>query len=363
MRGNGSVKPQRILVVADSAIPVPPKGYGGTERVLGYLLKGLAERGYQTTLMGARGSQPPGRLVTFSDARAASKPARGLAKANFWARLVRELPRHDLLHSAARLDYVMPALRYPIPKVLKFQNPITTDQLDFIERHARGPTVLVGCGVRMIESFKTRGLWRPIHNAIEADRFQYQPFASSPPYLAFLGRLTPNKGAHTAIRVAREVGIKLVIGGNIGNADGDREYYESRIAPFIDQEHVEYIGEVDDAGKELLLGGAMALLNPIEWDEPFGNVNIEAFACGTPSIAFARGEIPVVIRHGVTGFLCRDQSEMIEAVRNIKSISRETCRREAVERFDVARMVDKFEEVYRWLWTGERVVPAHWAEP
>src|SRR5712692_6303966 len=124
--------PMRILVVADSAIPVPPVGYGGTERILSYLINGLAERGCEVTLLAARGSKSPGRLVTFSDARTRPRLVRGLVKRSFWARLSRELRRHDLVHSVARLDYVWPALRSRIPKALQFQNPISKDQVAYV---------------------------------------------------------------------------------------------------------------------------------------------------------------------------------------------------------------------------------------
>jgi glycosyltransferase involved in cell wall biosynthesis len=277
--------------------------------------------------------------------------------------LATEVRKHDLIHSVLRLDYLIPALRHRVPKVLNFHNQIDPGQIEFLRRHARGPTVFTPVGVKMMKGLPRFGVWRPIHNAIPVARYAYAPEPVTPNYLAFLGRVTPIKGAHIAIRVARTAGLRLVLAGNIGTAPGDSDYFEREVRPNIDGDQIQYVGELDDFAKGNVLRGAVALLHPIQWDDPCPLVPIESLSCGTPVIAFARGELPNLINHGVTGVLCADEAAMIRAVWEVGMVSRRACRREAEARFDVARMVDQYEEVYRWLLNGRSEVPLHWEQP
>jgi glycosyltransferase involved in cell wall biosynthesis len=206
----------------------------------------------------------------------------------------------------------------------------------------------------MISEFRDEGIWRAVHNGVPTDQYLFSARHDEPPYLAFLGRLTPTKGAHVAIRVARESGLRLVIGGNIGSAQGDSEYFQREVRPHLDDDRIKWLGEVDDAAKGPLLGGALALLCPVLWDEPFGIVAAEALACGTPVIAFEKGELPYIVRHGITGFLCRSEEEMVHAVRKSAGLSRSTCRLEAEQRFSARAMTDQFEELYNWLLRADR---------
>lgn len=361
--GAPSPRRLRVLVLADSAVPVPPVGYGGTERILGYLLEGLAGRGHEVTFAGARGSRPPGRLITFSDARDRTRALRGLAKLSYWRRLRAELGSHDLIHSTLRLDYLLPALRHPIPKVLHFHTPVSDRDLRFVERHARGPVVFSAVGAHMIRDVRHRGVWRPVHNGIPVARYRFQARPVDPPYLAFLAKLMRGKGAHRAIAVARRAGMRLVIAGNRGTLPADREYFERDLAPMLQAPGVDYIGEVGDEEKARLLGGAVALLNPTEFDEAFGLTVVEALACGTPVITMSRGELPALIRPGVTGFLCDDEDAMVDAIPHAVALDRTGCRQDAERRFDVSVMLDKFEDVYRWMVNGCTEPPASWEHP
>lgn len=352
----------RILVIADSALPVPPRGYGGTERIVGYLLDELSRRGHELTLMAGAGSSSPGRLVVFDDARTRSKLRRGVAKGIFWLRLKSELPRHDVVHSVARLDYIRPALRHRIPKVLHFGNPIPTHEVSYVRRHERGRLVMVPVGVKMMEQGQDEGAWRVIHNAIPVSKFRFSLKPHDPPYVTFLGRLTRNKGVDTAIRVARACGIPIKVAGNVPQTEEDMRFFSEEVAPLLSHPSVEYMGEVDDAAKSEIVGGALALINPIRWDEPFGLTNIEALACGTPVVGFARGELPFLIDHGRTGILCPDGDEIAlrDAVIAAPGLDRSVCRQDAERRFDIPVMVDRFEEVYRWVLSDSPTVPDDW---
>jgi glycosyltransferase involved in cell wall biosynthesis len=337
------------LIIADSALPVPPPGYGGTERIVSYLADELAQRGHQITLMAREGSRSPGRLVTYSDRRNQNKMVRGWAKWRFHRMLRKELPQHDLVHSVARLDYVFPALQSQIPKILSFHNPLTFDQVDYIQKYGKGRIIQVACGDAMIGQFRAYGQWQTVHNCVDLEHYPFRPMAAQPPYLAFLARITRYKGLLDAVQVARQSGLPLRIGGNVGTMGEDAAYFRDEVQPLIDGRHIQYLGELDDQGKIELLGGATALLNPILWDEPFGIVSVESLACGTPILSYPRGELPAIIRDGVTGFLCKSVAEMARRVGDLESIKRWNCRRDAESRFSIRKMVDKIESLYRQL--------------
>jgi len=185
-----------------------------------------------------------------------------------------------------------------------------------------------------------------VYHGIDLD--QFRPRARAGAYLAYLGRISPEKGLDTAIRVARRVGLPLKVGArpplpyrNDPNVIKDRAYYEGVVEPLL-----ETLGELDRHGRDELLGGAAALLFPIRWPEPFGLVMPEALACGTPVLALRAGSVPEVIEHGVTGFICSDEDELVEAVRHLPEIDRLGCRREAERRFSPSSMTDGYERVY-----------------
>jgi glycosyltransferase involved in cell wall biosynthesis len=187
-----------------------------------------------------------------------------------------------------------------------------------------------------------------VYNCAPVDRYTARTDvdpATAP--LVFLGRLERCKGAHTAIEVARRLGRRLTIAGTVSPLPAERAYFERELAPQIDGSLVRYVGPVDDAQKDALLGSAAALLLPIEWEEPFPLVLPEALACGTPAIAFRRGGVPEGIEHGKTGFLCDTAEEMVDLVGQLDRIDRRRCRDEAERRFSDGVVVDAYERLYR----------------
>lgn len=352
----------KLLVIADSALPVPPAGYGGTERVLFEMINGLAQRGYDITLLGHPASSIPGRLIPYPDPRPRHKLMRGWIKWSFRSLLRSLLPQFDVLHAVCRLDYLLPALKHPIPKHSLFQNPITSEQFNVLKQ-ARGKLVLSACGKQMIQASYPQAIWRPIHNAVNISQFTFQPTPQMPPYLAFLGRLTANKGVKQAIEIARRVGIPLHLAGNISNEPGGKEYFELEIKPLIDGHSVIYLGEMNNEQKNIHLGQALAFLSPVQWDEPFGIVTIEAMACGTPVIACPRGELPYIVEEGVTGFLSHTMDGLVDAVHRVNQLDRLRCRQVIEQRFSTKTMIDKYDEVFRWLLSTESTTPAHWSIP
>jgi glycosyltransferase involved in cell wall biosynthesis len=194
-----------------------------------------------------------------------------------------------------------------------------------------------------------RARCRTVHNAIDTRLYTLALSVPAEAPLVFLGRLEAIKGVHHAIAIAREAGRRLIIAGNRVGTPSGNQYFEREIRPHLDRERVRYVGEVDDAQKDALLGGAAALLMPIEWDEPFGIVMIEALACGTPVIGFRRGAVPEVVRHGETGFICQTPSEAARLVAELPTLSRSRCREDVERRFSPTALVDAYERVYREL--------------
>jgi glycosyltransferase involved in cell wall biosynthesis len=182
---------------------------------------------------------------------------------------------------------------------------------------------------------------RTIHHGLDVSLYQFQPKKQQ--YLSFLGRIAPIKGTHLAIQVARQSGIPLKIAGEVQPLY--RDYYESEIKPHIDGRFIEYIGEADLEAKNELLGNSLAMLFPIQWNEPFGLVMIEAMACGTPVLAFSGGSVPEVVKDDVSGYICRDVAEMAERAKTL-AIPPSTVRDYVERYFTIDRMVDEYLQLY-----------------
>jgi glycosyltransferase involved in cell wall biosynthesis len=339
-RSRQHARPLRITVIADAKIPVPPVDYGGAERIAALLCEGLAARGHEITLIAAAGSRAWGRLVTHPWAGHRPYPYRAWCKLRFQAQSLWHARQADVVINFGRLDYLEALLRTRQPLVCRFGNPIEPSMVDFLLERRRDALALVSISDHQRAHLAPAPLWRTIYNAVDVGRLAFAPRPEAG-YLAFLGRLTANKGVDLAIAMARRLGRPLRIAGNISDEPGGREFFETRVRPQLG-EGVEWIGKVDDAAKAAFLQNAAALLVPIRWDEPFGLVVAEALACGTPVIALRRGAMPELIRDGVTGFLCRSPDEMVEAASRIDAIDRRTCRAECERRFSADRMVEDY---------------------
>jgi glycosyltransferase involved in cell wall biosynthesis len=190
------------------------------------------------------------------------------------------------------------------------------------------------------------GKWTTVFNGVELSRYTFREGLPADAPLAFLGRLERIKGVHNAIRIARAAGRRLIIAGNRVTDGDEPHYFEKEVEPALRDGDVDYIGAVDDARKDEMLGSCAALLMPIEWDEPFGIVMAEALGCGTPVIGFSRGSVPEVIRHGVTGYVVRDVDGAVEAVARLDRISRSAVRSDCETRFSDVAIVGAYESLY-----------------
>ena len=345
----------RILITADPYIPVPPIHYGGIERVIDVLVHELVRRGHDVTLVAHPDSRTPARLVPYGEPPHVGYRIRAKELVQVGSALWRERRAVDVVHSFGRLAALLPILtRRHLPKIQSYQRDgVPWTSVARAARLAGSSLMFTGCSSSVYRhrpfDRALNGEWRTVFNCV--DLTTYTPRLSVPADapLVFLGRLDPIKGAHDAIAIARRAWRRLVIAGNRVTEGPDAGYFDARIAPHVDDVQVRYVGPVDDAQKNRLLGEAAALLMPIAWEEPFGIVMAEACACGTPVIAFARGSVPEVVRAGVNGFACESVDDAIAAVGSLDRIDRAAVRADCEARFSGAVVADAYESLYREL--------------
>ena len=340
----------RIAQVAPLTEAIPPKLYGGTERVVHWLTEELVALGHDVTLYASGDSITSARLEA-SWPRALRLDG-SVRDANALHMLMLERVRQrrgdfDLLHF--HLDY------YPFSLFSRQSTPFVTTlhgRLDLPE-HQPVFTAFSSVPVVSISNAQRRPLpqvrWvRTVLHGLPERLLTPQPI--TPSYFAFLGRIAPDKGVDRAIRIAQHCGVPLKIAAKVDNVD--RDYYQEKIRPLLDATKTEYIGEISDGEKSAFLSGAIALLVPIDWPEPFGLVMIESMACGTPVIAFNRGSVPEVVDDGLTGFIVEDEISAIGAVDRLSQLPRDMVRRRFEQRFTARRMAQDYLAVYRNLIEG-----------
>ena len=331
-----------VALLADPVVPVPPTLYGGIERVMDMLARGLAERGHEVTLFAHPDSDSAGQLVPYRGASVAG-PLDVARNALSIGRLAFRRP--DVVHSFGRLALLAPLLPTGLPKIMSYQREPTLSQVERAVRLARpGTLAFTGCAEHIAVQTRPFAPSYAVYNGVPLETYTFRPGVSEDAPLVFLGRLDPEKGAHTAIAVAQQTGRRLVIAGNVpAKSEG---YFEASIRPHL-SDRIEYVGPVDDVQKDELLGRALAFLMPIEWEEPFGIVMAEALACGTPVIGTPLGSVPEVVIDGETGFVRDSVTGLAEAVEAVETIDRADCRRDCEARFSDRAIVEAYIEVYR----------------
>jgi glycosyltransferase involved in cell wall biosynthesis len=340
----------------DPLIAVPPKHYGGIERVIADLADALVARGHQVTLWAGPGSGTNARLETFGHEGEWTRWSNIRNTLTVSARFIRDDGRFDVIHNFGRLAYLSAVFPWDVPKVQTYMRTINPENMRKAARLGakRMHFTAVSAAIRDTGA-PGGGDWSVIYNCADPARYTFRgdTDARSAP-LVFLGRLDRCKGPHTAIEVARRLNRRLIIAGNISPVPEEQQFFEREVAPKIDGALVTYIGPVDDRQKDALLGGAAAMLMPIEWEEPFPVVLPESLLCGTPVVAFRRGGVPEGIDEGRTGFICDTIDEMCAAVGRLAGIDRATCRSEAERRFSGRAITDGYEALYQRLIGGTR---------
>jgi glycosyltransferase involved in cell wall biosynthesis len=358
----------RVGLLAPLLERIPPRTYGGTERVIAWLADELVSLGVDVDVFASGDSETRARLIPIvpralwyeGDVRdhvqiRLAAFARAYAIANV-----------DVMHSHAEWAAYSLARTAGFPTVSTIHSRMDTPEAAVVyEEFREQPLVSISDAQRRPVP---RANWiATIHHGMPADL--YRPSYARGSYLAFVGRISPEKGVHVAIDVARRTGLPLRIAGRppleewkYVEARSDHEYWREVVRPQLGRNGIEYVGELDEVGKQELYGGALALLFPIDWPEPFGLVLIEAMACGTPILARPRGSVPEVIRDGVNGYHCEDADEMVAALERIDRIDRAACRREFDERFTARRMALDHLRVYEAV-AGVAPVAAAASEP
>ena len=343
----------RIALTADPEIPVPPVHYGGIERVIDMVARNLAARGHELTLFAHPASTCPVVKMAWPGASSASH-ADTIRNASLLANQVAR-SGFDLVHSFSRLAYLAPILPRAIPKLMSYQRAISPRTTRLAHRLSRGSLRFSAISHQMIRGVANIGQWRIVPNGVSTKTYVFRAAVACDAPLVFLGRVEEIKGAHIAIEAARRAGRKLIIAGNV--PDAHREWFNARIAPHIDTEQVNYMGPVDDAQKNDLLGKAYALLMPIIWEEPFGIVMAEAMACGAPVIGFRRGAVPEVVESGVTGFVVDTLDEMVEAIARAGALDRSACRARVEAYYSDSAVADGYLRLYEDMLSPDRRMP------
>lgn len=341
----------RIAMLAPLYESVPPTQYGGTERVVYYLVEELVERGHDVTLFASGGTRTSARLVEVCPRPLELMPRLTDVMGYHLLQLGMAFDRanqFDLIHS--HCDFrAFPFARLTSAPVLNTCH----NRLDSPELHALArayPEAAVTALSRNHQCQLPHARWLGVcHNGIPVEKFPFSPRPGE--YLAFVGRLSPEKGPVAAIEAARQVGLPIKIAAKINC--WEQTYFASEIEPRLHPPDVEFVGQLDENAKREFLAGASALLFPISWPEPFGMVMIEAMATGTPVLAYPVGSVAEIVDPGITGFLCRDSDELAARISDAMALDRSACRARVAERFSASAMADSYEVAYRRLLASE----------
>ena len=340
----------KIAQVAPLFESVPPQGYGGTERVVSYLTEELVRQGHQVTLFASGDSVTQARLVAACarslrlDKQCIDQQAHHIV---LLEQVFRQASTFDLMHFHTDYSHFPLSVRQHIPTVTTLHGRL--DLPDLVPVYQMFPSMPV---VSISDAQRAPLPWvnwlGTVYHGLPEDLYTFRETPGT--YLAFLGRVSPEKGVEQAIAIAQQAGMPLKIAAKVDRAD--RAYFQKVVRPLLKNPLVEYVGEVGGDNKDAFLGEAYALLFPIDWPEPFGLVMIEAMACGTPVIAYPRGSVPEVLEDGVTGWIVESIEEAVAAVARVPALSRVRCRQVFEERFSAFRMTQDYLRLYKKLLGG-----------
>jgi glycosyltransferase involved in cell wall biosynthesis len=337
----------RIAQVAPLTESVPPQLYGGTERVVAFLTDELVKLGHDVTLFASGDSRTTARLIAMWP-RALRLEGACQDYLAPHVLMLEEVAKHvrdfDIIHFHISQFHLPVARRLDVAHVTTMHGRLDIPELrPLYGEFDDVPVVSISDAQR--EPLPEAGWVGTVYHGLPLDLLRFSPGPGK--YLAFVGRIAREKRVDRAIAIATACGLPLRIAAKVDPAD--REYFEREIRPLLDNPLVEYIGEINEAEKEAFLGGATALLFPIDWPEPFGLVMIEALACGVPVVAFRGGSVPEVIDHGVTGFIVDSLEEAVAATANVHRLNRQRCRAEFEQRFNATRMALDYAALYERL--------------
>lgn len=342
----------RIAQVAPLIERVPPPAYGGIELVVGLLTDELVRRGHEVTLFASGDSITLAKLVSVHPRALRLDPE--VKEPNIYEMLqlgfvYERAEEFDIIHSHVCCSALPYANLIKTPTLHTLHGIFTPDNEKMFQYAKHQPFVSISQAQRDLRL----GLnyVATVYNGIDVNSYKFHPQPDNPPYLAFLGRISPEKGTHLAIAIAQKTGWHLKIAGKIDAVD--KEYFEQKVKPHIDGKQIEYLGEANHVEKNALMGGAVATLFPITWREPFGLVMVESMAAGTPVIAMKLGSTVEIIKQGKTGFLCNNVGDFIQALDQVTQLDRHVCREYVNHHFSLQNMTDAYEAVYQQIIAGQ----------
>jgi glycosyltransferase involved in cell wall biosynthesis len=338
----------KIAQIAPLWERVPPLAYGGIELVVGLLTDELVHRGHEVTLFASGDSLTLANLVSVHPYALRLDPhikEPAIYEMLLLASVYEQAANFDIIHSHVGTGTILYANLVKNSTVHTLHGIFTPDNEKVFKYGKEQPYISISNSQR--EPRLGLNYVDTVYNGIDVSSYEFFPQPTEPPYLAFLGRISPEKGTHLAIEIAKKTGWKLKIAGKVDIVDV--EYFEQEIKPQIDGKQIEYLGEANHLQKNAIMGGAYATLFPITWREPFGLVMVESMASGTPVIAIRLGSTSEVIIDGETGFLCDSIGECVDSVDKVSSLNRYSCRQYVEENFSVQHMTDGYEAVYQKL--------------
>jgi glycosyltransferase involved in cell wall biosynthesis len=336
-----------IAQVAPLMESVPPRAYGGTERVVSYLTEALVEMGHHVTLFASGDSVSRARLVPVVPSGLRLDP--GKPDPLVWHTILMDMvldaaPTFDVIHFHTGVLQLALMRHCETPCLSTAHGRLDLPELKpLFRRFSSHPMVSISDSQR--KPLPWANWVATVHHGLPLGLYSLHPQPKD--YFAFLGRISPEKRADRAIEIAKACGTPLRIAAKVDVVD--RDYFDSVIEPLLDHPLITFVGEIAEPAKNDFIGHARALLMPIDWPEPFGLVMIEAMACGTPVVAYGHGAVPEVIEDGVTGFIVHDQEQAIAAAKNIDRIDRRRCRQVFEQRFGALVMAQQYLDVYHRL--------------
>ncbi len=342
----------RIAQVSPLWEQVPPRAYGGTELVVSLLTEELVKRGHDVTLFASGDSVTTAKLESVHPR--ALRLDTSIKDPHIYdllnmSRVYENADEFDIIHSHVGCVSLPYSNLVKTPTVHTLHGIFTPDNEKLFTHVRKQPFISISNSQR--DTSLGLNYVSTIYNGIEPNTYSFYPQPEQPPYLAFLGRISPEKGAHLAIEIAKCSGWHLKMAGKVDAVD--LEYFEKKILPHIGTSQIEFLGEADHHQKSILMGGAVATLFPITWKEPFGLVMIESMVTGTPVIGMNLGSASEVIAHGVSGFLCETLAECVDAIEPAAKLDRRACRDHVLMNFTAKRMADGYEAVYQKI-LGEK---------
>ena len=339
----------KIALVAPLEESVPPTKYGGTELVVYNLAEELTKLGQQTTVLASGDSKTSAKLEAIFPRAVRKLPqAKDMTNRDAFkyigaARAVKFLAENkfDIIHNHLGWRLLPFSDLIKSPMVTTLHGPLNIAHQQLV--YGQFPQAnYISISLSQRQSMPELNFTANVYNGIQIERFDFSPLGGD--YLAFLGRMSPEKGPLEAIQIAKQAKEKLIMAAKVDVSD--KKFFIKKIKPLINAKQIKFIGEVDHRAKVKLLGQAKALLAPIQWPEPFGLFFIEAMACGTPGLTLNQGSAPEIISDGGTGFVCQTEAEIVDKIKIIKTIDRNTCRRHIEKNFTAKIMAENYLSAY-----------------